>query len=151
VAAAAGLILPLAAPSLPLDDFATRLKPGASLADLQLLEAVPEMEFGHHVVIIGTSDLDACQDLPESLYTFADSLPEARFWLLRPSEVMSREGGTWLCLMGTEMVEVPEAVAGPLHRSLPRSFEAVDGGVVRTWSGLPAPDGDGSPGVLTAP
>jgi uncharacterized membrane protein YphA (DoxX/SURF4 family) len=137
LAAVLGLGLPLAAPALPLDNFATRLKPGATVADLQLQEAMPEMESGTHVVIIADETLDACQDIPESLFTYTDERPEQTFWLVRPSEVLAREGATWLCMFGTEMVEIPNPVARPLYRTLPRSFEVVNGVVTRTWEGLP--------------
>jgi hypothetical protein len=40
-------------------------------------------------------------------------------------------------MFGTEMVEIPNPVARPLYRTLPRSFEVVNGVVTRTWEGLP--------------
>jgi uncharacterized membrane protein YphA (DoxX/SURF4 family) len=132
-----GVGLPLAAPVLPLDNFATRLKPGATMTDLQLLEILPELEVGTHVVIVAGESVDACQDLPATLFSYGEEHADQTFWLVRPSEVLAREGGTWLCMFGTEMVEVPEPVARPLYRTLPRSFEAVDGVVTRTWEGLP--------------
>jgi len=137
VAAIIGLGLPLAAPALPLDNFATRLKPGATMTDLQLLETMPETDAGTHVIILADESLDACQDIPESLFSYVDEHPQKTFWLVRPSEVLAREGGTWLCMFGTEMVEIPHPIARPLYRTLPRSFEAVDGIVTRTWEGLP--------------
>jgi hypothetical protein len=133
-----GIGLPLLAPSLPLDNFATRLKPGAAIEDIQLQEAIPELESGTHVVILNDVLLEACQDLPESLYGYADSTPDTRFWYLLPSDVLSREGVSWLCLFGAEVVEVPRAVVRPLYRTLPRSFKSVDGEVTRTWEGLPS-------------
>lgn len=138
-AAIIGIALPLAAPSLPLDNFATRLKPGATMVDLQLVEAIPDLEYGNHLIIMADASLDACMDVPQSLFDFVQSQPpETRVWLLRPSDVLAREGATWLCLFGTELVEIPAPVAKPLYRTLPRSFEAVDGVVTRTWAGLPA-------------
>jgi uncharacterized membrane protein YphA (DoxX/SURF4 family) len=132
-----GIALPLAAPALPLDNFATRLKPGATIADLQLQEAIPDLEYGAHVIILADAGLDACQDVPQSLVDFVQARPEARVWLLRPSDVLARDGVKWLCLLGTELVEIPAPVAKPLYRTLPRSFEAVGGVVTRTWAGLP--------------
>lgn len=136
-AAIIGIALPLAAPALPLDDFATRLKPGATMADLQLLEAIPDLEYGAHLIILADTGLDDCQNIPESLFDFVQARPETKVWLLRPSDVLAREGATWLCLFGTELVEIPAPVARPLYRTLPRSFAATDGVVTRTWSGLP--------------
>ncbi len=138
LAAAAGIALPLAAPSLPLDNLATRLKPGVTVNDLQLLETLPELEFGSHLLILADESLDACQDLPDSLFQFVDNRPETQLWLLRPSDTLARDGTMWLCLFGTEMVELPQAVTAPLYRTLPRSFASRDGVVTRTWNGLPA-------------
>jgi len=137
-AAIIGIALPLAAPALPLDNFATRLKPGATMADLQLLEAIPDLESGAHLIILADAGLDACQNVPQSLFDFVQARPETRVWLLRPSDVLAREGAMWLCLFGTELVEIPAPVARPLYRTLPRSFEAADGVVTRTWVGLPS-------------
>jgi hypothetical protein len=75
--------------------------------------------------------------MPDSLLRFADERPDTRFWILHPSEVLARQGATWLCLAGTEVVEVPAPVLRPLYRTLPRSFDLEDGRVTRTWEGLP--------------
>ena len=48
----------------------------------------------------------------------------------------------WLCLFGAEVVEVPRPVVRMLYRTLPRSFEMVDGTVTRTWEGLPSEQGE---------
>ncbi|MFQ5670639.1 MAG: MauE/DoxX family redox-associated membrane protein [Acidobacteriota bacterium] len=138
LAAAVGIGLPLAAPSLPLDNFATRLKPGASLADLQLLEALPDLASGRHVVVLTEMNLESCDDVPESFYAFADAHPEAQYWMLTPSDVLSRDGATWICHFGTEVVEIPRVLLDPLYRTLPRSFLAEDGVVTETIEGLPA-------------
>jgi len=107
------------------------------MADLQLLEAIPDLEYGDHLIILADDSLDACQDVPQSLFDFVENRPEARVWLLRPSDVLARDGAMWLCLFGTELVEIPAPVARPLYRTLPRSFTATDGVVTHTWAGLP--------------
>ncbi|MFQ5719676.1 MAG: MauE/DoxX family redox-associated membrane protein [Acidobacteriota bacterium] len=138
IAAGIGLALPLAAPALPLDNVATRLKPGASLADLQLDEAVPDLATGHHFVILSGQSLDTCADVPESLFEFTEAHADDRFWLVKPSDVLARDGTLSLCVPGAEIVEVPAAGLRPLYRTLPRSFEMVDGIVTRTFEGYPA-------------
>ena len=137
-AAAVGLILPLAAPALPLDDFATRLKPGATLVDLQLDEAVPDLESGEHFVILSDQPLESCGEVPEEFLDFTDAHAGLRFWLVKPSDVLARDGVLWLCVPGAEIVEVPAAAVRPLYRTLPRSFQMVDGVVTRTWDGFPS-------------
>jgi hypothetical protein len=138
LAALVGVIVPPLAPSLPLDNFATRLKPGATVVDIQFRDPIPELEFGRHIVILNETLLEACEEVPESLYQLADSSPDTRFWYVLPSEEGGREGVTWLCLFGAEVVDVPRPVVRTLYRTLPRSFEMVDGTVTRTWEGFPA-------------
>jgi len=133
-----GIVVPPLAPSLPLDNFATRLKPGATVADIQFQDPIPELESGSHIVILNETLLEACGEVPESLYQLVDGSPDTRFWYVLPSEVGAREGVNWLCLFGTEVVEVPRPVVRMLYRTLPRSFEMVDGTVTRTWEGLPS-------------
>jgi hypothetical protein len=108
------------------------------VADIQFQDPIPELESGSHIVILNEALLEACEEVPESLYELADSSPDTRFWYVLPSEVLSREGVTWICLFGAEVVEVPRPVARTLYRTLPRSFQMVDGTVTRTWEGLPA-------------
>jgi uncharacterized membrane protein YphA (DoxX/SURF4 family) len=139
-ALALGIGVPALSPGLPLDDFATRLKPGASVRDLQLLELVPELETGRHIVLLGNFDALSCDRLPMSFTAFADANADAGYWIFKPATGAADAGRThlgWLCQPGSEMVGIPKTVARPLYRTLPRSFEIVDGSVVRTWNGLP--------------
>ena len=137
IAALTGLGLPLASPRLPLDDVVTRLAPGATAGDLQLLEVLPELAGGRHIVLIGDLTSRSCAETPASFLAYRDRDPETALWILEPGEAVSRSGGTWLCLSGAEVVEMPRLILRPLYRTLPRSFEMVDGAVVRTWNGFP--------------
>ena len=137
VAAVLGVALPRVSPALPLDHFATRLKPGATLAELQLDDAVPDLVVGSHVVILSDQPLESCGEVPEDLFAFTEAHADLRFWLVKPSDVLARDGVLWLCVPGAEIVELPAAAARPLYRTLPRSFEMIDGVVTRTWEGFP--------------
>lgn len=137
VAALAGVGLPLAAPGLPLDDVVTRLGPGTTAKDLQLLEVLPELAAGPHVVLIGDLTSRPCTEIPASFLAWRESRGEAPVWVLQPAAEMSRGGGAWLCVPGAEVVDMPRLVLRPLYRTLPRSFEIEDGVVVRTWNGFP--------------
>jgi hypothetical protein len=145
VVLAGSIAFPLAAPSLPLDDFATRLAPGASLKDIQMLEAIPELGSGRHVVtLVDSGALGSCEDVPDSLHDYAAARPEVSIWIVRQTKEMSEQAQAWLCLPGASTMEVPAAILRPMYRTLPRSFEAVDGQVTATWQGLP---GDGHPSI----
>lgn len=137
------------APELPLDDLATRLKPGVEIADLCAGEGddlvcldllAPGLASGEHLVVM--ADLEdegflAAVD-PLNDYAFA-----ARSGDAPPLTVLA--GGTpedhrmffWQYGPVFEVVEVPEALLAPLYRRLPRSFRLEDGVVTATWDGYP--------------
>ncbi len=143
-AATVGLLaFALAAPDLPLDNLATRLKPGLAAEEicsgdgtsrLCLSTIVPELAEGNHWLVI--SDLD------EELGVAVDSLNQHVFaggqmWVL--SDATADENRTFFWSYGPafEIREAPPTFLRPLYRTLPRSFRVEDGVVVETVSGFP--------------
>ncbi len=146
IATLAAIVFAWAAPSLPLDNLATRLRPGVSVADLCagggtagarvcLSDLVPELQAGRHVVVIAdladpgfgprVAELNAFAARGEPLIVVtADSLEEQSTF-------------TWKWGPRFAIKEAPPALLGMLYRTLPRSFEVQNGRVTRTWSGLP--------------
>ncbi len=139
------LVFAWRAPSLPLDDMATRLRPGVAIADLCagaqdervcMPTVAPWLERGGHLVVL--ADLEdesfgaAVVDLNEvalagspGLTVFSDATPEQNhtfFWQYGPA---------------FEITEAPAAMLKPLYRTLPRSFRLEEGVVTETWNGLP--------------
>lgn len=132
-----------AAPDLPLDNVATRLKPGVAVDEictgqdeerLCLATLLPELESGEHLVVIGdledavfgeaVTHLDTLA-AAESLFVLTASPPEAHhtfFWSWGPT---------------FEIREAPAGLLRPLYRTLPRSFRVSAGRVTETYSGLP--------------
>lgn len=143
----------VAAPDLPLDDLATRLRPGVRFDDLcaggdepaeraciDLL--VPELAAGDHWVVM--SDLDN-PELVESVGKLNQALIDGTsVWLLTPDEQPAIQ--TFLFTAGPSFPvrEVPATLLRPFYRTLPRSFRIVDGVVTETQVGVmevtPSPD-----------
>ena len=144
----AGGILAWAAPSLPLDDLATRLRPGVDVADLCagsiedegsrlcLPTLMLELLEGEHLVTIGDLEDEGFGPLVEGLnrLTREGGVP---FRVITASEQLAQTAFFWQWGPAFEIREVPEALLRPLYRELPRSFRVVDGRVEETWPGLP--------------
>lgn len=151
LAATLGIVL-LAwrAPDLPLDDWATRLRPGVDVAELCAGEGsericmdalAPELGEGEHLVVL--ADLDDAfgervvrlNDYLDASYLGGSEAPGlAVFTTAGPEE---RQTFFWTWTPGFEPYQAPEALMVPLYRRLPRSFLVRDGEVVDTWNGLP--------------
>jgi uncharacterized membrane protein YphA (DoxX/SURF4 family) len=148
----AGLIFTIKAPSLPLDNLATRLRPGVEIADicagaegnverLCLDTVVSELESGRHWVILSgleeESFLTAMPELNAAAVSSGDASRDTGLWVVTTAvpEVVASFG--WTQAPAFEVREAPPALVGPLHRRLPRSFLVEDGVVIETISGLP--------------
>ncbi len=154
----AALVVAWKAPELPLDDLATRLKPGADPTALCagaepervcLSTILPELKAGRHLVVL--ADLEdpaiaaAMGDLNE--YALAGSGPQ--LWMLTAATDEAVRAFFWQWGPAFEIREAPQAVLKPLYRRLPRSFLVDAGRVEATFSGLP-PLGPSPPGPTTA-
>lgn len=146
VVTAAALALAWKAPELPLDDLATRLRPGVELGELCagrgdervcFATVVPELAQGSHRVILA--------DLGDEEFGAAvprlndDVLSDQQPPLTVVSSATPQEHATFFWTRGPafEIREAPPALLAGLYRRLPRSFEVRDGRVIRTYSGLP--------------
>lgn len=145
-----GLVFAWRAPDLPLDDLATRLSAGVSVAGLCagsggericLDGLVPELEEGEHLVAI----LDLAGDVDAAAFDAlqAWALEGREPGLLVLSDVSPEQLHAFTFRWGPAFAIrlAPTPLLRPLYRTLPRSFRVVDGAVVETWSGLPAPLG----------
>ena len=149
LAAVAALLLAWKAPELPLDDLATRLRPGTTVAEmcagreaericLDLL--VPELAQGEHLVVLADLGDDAFTGAVDALNDYAMAARmagAAPLWVLAGGTPEEHRAFFWRYGPVFETREVPEALLAPLHRRLPRSFRLRDGTVTETWSGLP--------------
>jgi uncharacterized membrane protein YphA (DoxX/SURF4 family) len=150
VGAGVGLLTFLA-PSLPIDNLATRLAPGVSVsglcagstsvaADRVCLDLlVPELADGRHLVVVDSLASTDLQSAIEDLNAISSRGNEG-VWLIADATNEERQLFFWEWGPLFEIREVPEAVLRPLYRTLPRSFLVADGVVVETWSGMPEVD-----------
>jgi uncharacterized membrane protein YphA (DoxX/SURF4 family) len=138
------VVLAWRAPALPLDDLATRLKPGVDIGSLCtgrgaericLATIRPQLAEGEHLVVI--ADL-----ADEGWSEWIDPLNEAArsgrsVVVLSSSTAEQHSAFFWQWGPSFEIVEAPAAMLQPLYRTLPRSFTLRGGQVVATYSGLP--------------
>ncbi|HEU5322739.1 MAG TPA: MauE/DoxX family redox-associated membrane protein, partial [Methylomirabilota bacterium] len=147
VAAAAGAVaFAVRAPELPLDDLATRLKPGVEIKNLcagkgstalcldNLAERIAR---GQHLVVMADLDDPSFTRSIDSLNAYADTGRSPELVVLSASAPERHKAFRWKWGPSFEVLEVPEAMLRPLYRRLPRSFEVVDGRVKDTFPGLP--------------
>ena len=149
LAAAAVVGFAWRAPDLPLDDLATRLAPGAEIAEMcagsgdrrVCLDAVvSELTDGEHVVVLSGLEDPALTGAIDRLNDYAlDAAPAGApsLWLVNPDPLEAQRGFYWRWGPAFQVREAPPALLRPLYRRLPRSFLVRDGEVAATWSGLP--------------
>jgi hypothetical protein len=147
---AAGTFFAWKAPDLPLDNLATRLRPGAEIADfcagssdgntqVCMNAILPETQGRHLIVMTDLANptfLGGIESLNE--FVWQDDVPQ--LWVL--SSATEEENFKFRFSQGAafDVLETPEPVLRPLYRTLPRSFLMEGGTVVETWSGLPPLD-----------
>lgn len=144
----AGLGLAWNAPELPLDDLATRLRPGALTremcagrpedSDYVCLDAlVPELDEGAHWVVLTHLDEEELLTGLDGLHAHSLANGEPRLWLVSDAEPEDLNAFTWQYMVATEVRLAPGTLLRPLYRRLPRSFRVEDGRVVETINGIP--------------
>lgn len=142
------VLLAWKAPELPLDNLATRLKPGIDPMALcagsaedgtrVCMDAVlPEIAEGEHLVVMAELEDGPLGDHVEALneYHWAGSGPS--LWVLTDATAEQVFGFRFGRGPSFELREAPSALLRPLYRTLPRSFLVRDGRVVETYRGLP--------------
>lgn len=134
------------APDLPLDDLATRLKPGVEVEDLCAGSGpervcmglvAPELAEGEHLVMMVDVTDEAFVEAVPALndYVFAAEGPS--LWSLVAAEPEELTQFRWSHGPVFEIREAPPTLLEPLYRKLPRSFLVRDGRVAATYPGLP--------------
>lgn len=144
-AAAAVALFAWKAPELPLDDLATRLRPGVRVAELCaggtgggevcLSTVAPELKTGSHLVVLADLKDPVLEKAVGSLNEHAGR-GEA-VWVLSASPQEEKQAFFWRFGPAFQIVETPEPLMRPLYRRLPRSFRVENGRVTETYAGLP--------------
>jgi uncharacterized membrane protein YphA (DoxX/SURF4 family) len=145
VAAAGAVTLGWAAPDLPLDDWATRLKPGTELARvcggqggdrICLTDLVPQLADGSHWVVLADVRDPGFDALAKPLNDHALARREPPVTVLADMTADEQRALFWRVAPAFDLHEVPAAMLRPLYRTLPRSFRVEGGRVVETAPGL---------------
>ncbi len=150
VLTASGLVFAALAPGLPLDDLATRLKPGSRISEICagtggericLDVLVGALASGRHLVVLADLEGERFLGGVPALNELALAAEGPRIWVLTASPPEAVGAFAWTRAPAFEVREAPLTLLRPLYRRLPRSFEVVDGGVTSTWRGLPPAGG----------
>ncbi len=151
VLAVATAILAWKAPDLPLDNLATRLRPGIEALsicagseenkNLVCMDGIlPELAEGEHVVVMAQLTDDPFTQHVDSLNEFHWAAKGPSLWVLTDATEEELFTFRFSHAPSFEMREAPPALLRPLYRTLPRSFLVHDGKVVETYNGLPPLD-----------
>jgi uncharacterized membrane protein YphA (DoxX/SURF4 family) len=134
------------APSLPLDDLATRLRPGVEIKNLCAgsgrtgicLDTIASgLTTGDHLVVIADVTDPELTSSVESLNELARGSGGPEVWLLTAATPEQLTTFRWTQGPAFEVVETPQELLRPLYRKLPRTFRVKDGRVTRTYAGIP--------------
>jgi uncharacterized membrane protein YphA (DoxX/SURF4 family) len=134
------------APELPLDDLATRLRPGVQVGGICagddeqrtcLDSIVPELREGQHLVVMANLDDAELTRSVDALNAYAGNAGNPTLWVLAPVTPEQKRAFFWKWGPRFEIRETPPELLRPLYRRLPRAFLVKDGRVTRTFRGMP--------------
>jgi uncharacterized membrane protein YphA (DoxX/SURF4 family) len=134
------------APELPLDDLATRLRPGAGVGEMCagsgvqrvcLDSLVPELRHGRHLVVIAQLDEPQLTKDIDALNAYAGGAGNPALWLLTAATDEQQRAFFWRWGPVFQIRQAPPELLRPLYRRLPRSFAVKDGRVTQTFAGMP--------------
>jgi uncharacterized membrane protein YphA (DoxX/SURF4 family) len=133
------------APELPLDNLATRLRPGTAVNQICVQGESPlcldtvagDLMKGEHLVVIADLADPAFRQSVTALNDTASDPAGPRVWVLSAATPEQVFQFRWTQGPVFQVVETPAELLRPLYRRLPRAFRVKDGEVVETWTGLP--------------
>ena len=139
--AVAALLLALAAPSLPLDDLVTKLKPGATVEDLHLTLPDTAISDGRHLVaLLSLAQEDVSGPAVEALNQLSASPGAPAVAVLYPDKEEVKDAFFWSWAPAFPMYRVGADEMRALYRRLPRYFLVENGVVKRVWNIMPEAD-----------
>jgi uncharacterized membrane protein YphA (DoxX/SURF4 family) len=145
---AATLVFAWKAPGLPLDDLATRLKPGVRVSEicagsdenpeqLCLDTLLSDLNSGKHWVVVTDLDEPIFLEAVPRLNEWSASQSDVGLWTVTAASAEAVSTFEWTHAPGFAVQEAPYAMLRPLYRRLPKSFLVEDGEVTRTSFDLP--------------
>lgn len=136
---AAGALLAVIAPSLPVENLATRLHPGVAVADLRIDEILPELQDGGSLVLLIDRGDEATRESIARVNELVAMNPDSQvqvFGLAEEDEELATEF-FWTAGPAFDVRGAPWGLIKPLYRTLPRTFLVRDGVVRRVWNEIP--------------
>lgn len=142
----AGLLFAWKAPTLPLDNLATVLKPGVAVGELcfgqgeekACLDALaPELEEGEYLLVIADIADERFLDEMAPLNDYALAGNGPRLLVLTAADYDQQQLFFLMNAPSFELRETPEPLLQKMMRKPPRSFLVRDGRVEETFSGYP--------------
>jgi uncharacterized membrane protein YphA (DoxX/SURF4 family) len=140
------LVFAWMAPGMPLDDLATRLRPGVTVESLcagrgderVCLDSIaPELREGDHLVVMSNLDAPELTGAMDALNAYAGKPGNPTLLVLSSAAAEEQRAFFWQWGPSFEIREAPAELLRPLYRRLPRAFLVKDGRVTRTFPGLP--------------
>lgn len=134
---AASTAFTLASPYLPIDDYATALRPGVLLQDLGLAQIAGDLAEGERLLVILDLDQEATRQAVVSLNALAERPGSPPITGLTSGDEEKRAEFFWTAAPAFPILEVPAADLRRLYRRAPRSFRVHNGAVLQVWEGIP--------------
>ena len=137
-AAALGAVaFTLASPSLPIDNFATALRPGVTLADLGLDRIAGDLAQGDRLLVVLVLDEGASRQAVAPLNRLGEAAGVPSITGLTSATEEERAAFFWDLAPGFQLLEAPASDLRRLYRRAPRSFRVHNGAVLQVWDGIP--------------
>lgn len=141
-----GVAFAVKSPDLPLDDLATRLKPGKLVGEICtgqdedricMTHLVPQLQEGEALVLLADLEDPALGAAVDALNAYVLGGASPQLYVLSAATDDARHRFFWEWGPAFEIHEAPPALLRPLYRRLPRSFRIEAGEVVETFAGFP--------------
>lgn len=162
LAAAAGVAtvaFAAAAPDLPLDNWATQVRPGKDVSEICvgsppdrtcLSDVLAGIEEGRHLVIIADIQSPEFRESIPAINEYVYRSADMGVWLLTDADDEAVNNFMFTGGAAFALTPAPGPLLKTMHRRLPRSFIVQDGEVETTFSGYPpeigADSASGTPG-----
>ena len=135
--AAAATVMAFASPYLPIDNIATALRPGVTIADLGLDRITGNLGEGDRLLVVLALDEPRTRDSVPALNALAASPGVPTVTGLTSATEDKRAEFFWSYAPVFELQDVPAADLRRLYRRAPRAFRVHNGAVLQVWDGIP--------------
>jgi hypothetical protein len=142
----AGIAFCLLSPRLPLDNMATRLKPGVAIGAVKFGDQALDnysagLQDGRHLVLLWdrSRDDEATKQAVDRINTSMTRLADSGIAVWGLAEKNEELSSQFFWRMGPQFdfIEPPHAFMRALYRKLPRAALIVDKQVVKVWNEIP--------------